>query len=106
MMWSIALECVCAAAILYFTLRGLAARCRSSSRLPAWASRAHSRPGLAIAGRQPRAARGFRQCRRLERVVLAGRLIGGPVAGGLLYGLGPETAYTTALALLIAAVRC
>jgi MFS family permease len=103
---AIALELACAVAILFFTSAASPARCRSSSRWPAWAWRAPStaRPRSRWSSTwcrsaiSPTPSPGTRRPGRWPSIV-------GPVAGGLLYGIGADVAYGVAAAMFAVSLR-
>lgn len=92
-------------------LRGGSARPDIGTQLFSTAGLCHSRrvrhragfhgAGGAIAGSQSCACRGFAERYRTELLFMADGVHSGPVAGGLLYGLGASVAYSVALVLFI-----
>jgi MFS family permease len=104
MSWAIALECICAAAILYVTIRGL------TTPLPIFVALAAMGVARAFFGPASQSLvvnlvprRDFANAVAWNSSSWQVAAIGGPVTGGLLYGIGAQVAYVTALVLLVVA---
>lgn len=105
MAWAVAAETLCAGAILWFSWRGL------TSPLPVFvalagfgAARAFFTPASQslVVNLVPR--KHFPNAVAWNSSAWQIATIGGPVAGGLLYGLGPNVAYSTAIIMFLIAL--
>ncbi|TCD15880.1 MFS transporter [Oricola cellulosilytica] len=102
---AIALECACAGAILFFSWRGL------TTPLPVFVALAGMGIARAFFGPASQSLvvnlvprRDFANAVAWNSSAWQVASIGGPVAGGLLYGISANVAYTTALAMLLTAL--